>query len=406
MIQRSYIIGAVLLLLFSGSLSAQEGEQKKAKHKFKLELQGEYRYFYEEAQWPGQKDNFPSFAITPEYTVSWNKGYDIFTFKPFFRYDVDPKRTHFDIRELYYQKAKNNWEISVGLKKVFWGVTESIHLVDIINQTDQVESFDGEQKLGQPMVHYSIFTNAGTFDLFYLPYYRKRTFPGEKSRLRFGVIVEDDLVEFKNSSEEWNQDFAFRWSHSVGVFDLGLSHFYGVGREPIIIDPPPGTQDIYDFFFYDVINQTGGDVQITHGAFLWKLESIIRQSELQDMFAFAGGLEYTFGNVDGNGLDIGVLGEYLYDDRDDLALSNAQNDIFAGCRIAFNDVQSTEILFGGMFDLEKPSSIFSLEASRRIGSNWKVEAEGRFLSEVSEKEVILSQFRQDSFVKLAVFRYF
>ncbi|MDD7885073.1 hypothetical protein [Flavivirga sp. 57AJ16] len=34
-------------------------------------------------------------------------------------------------------------------------MTESNHLVDIINQTDAVETFDGEEKLGQPMVQLS-----------------------------------------------------------------------------------------------------------------------------------------------------------------------------------------------------------------------------------------------------------
>lgn len=395
------ILGAVLLLLFSGISNAQEESEKLVSHKFKLELEAEYRYFYDKALYPGQKSNFPSAAITPEYTASWNKGYDVITVKPFFRWDVDDKRTHFDLRELYYQKAKNNWEVSVGLKKIYWGVTESQHLVDIINQTDAVESFDNEQKLGQPMVQYSRNTNIGTFDLFYLPYFRIRSFPGEKSRLRFPVVIEDDDVTFNNKSEEWHQDFAFRWSHSIGAFDLGFSNFYGTGREPIILQNQFG----YDFF-YDVINQTGVDVQVTLGAFLWKIESIYRSSDLQDMFAFAGGLEYTFGNVDGNGLDIGILGEYLYDDRGDLALSSAQNDVFFGSRIAFNDVQSTEFLIGGLVDMERSSNIFSLEASRRVGESWRVEAEGRILSEVSNTEPILYFFRNDSFLKLSVFKFF
>ena len=87
---------------------------------------------------------------------------------PFFlNWDKDPLRTYWDLREVYYQKAKNNWEINVGLKKIFWGVTESAHLVDIINQSDQLKSFDGEEKLGQPMVQFSWFTsNVGTFDFF------------------------------------------------------------------------------------------------------------------------------------------------------------------------------------------------------------------------------------------------
>jgi len=63
-------------------------------------------------------------------------------------------------------------------------------------------------------------------------------------------------------------------------------------------------------------------------------------------------LEYTFSNIDGDGLDIGVLGEYNYDNRDVLALNSLQNDVFFGSRIAFNDPQDFAILISGLADLE------------------------------------------------------
>ena len=59
----------------------------------------------------------------------------------------DEERNHFDIAELYWTLPSDEWELLIGINKVFWGVTESAHLVDIINQTDQVESFTGEEKL-------------------------------------------------------------------------------------------------------------------------------------------------------------------------------------------------------------------------------------------------------------------
>ncbi|MDA7657788.1 hypothetical protein N8737_03705, partial [Verrucomicrobia bacterium] len=99
---------------------------------------------------------------------------------PFGRYDgADSERSHVDLREFHIQRIADQWEWRVGVSKVFWGVTESQHLVDVINQTDLVENVDGEDKLGQPMVNLSwISDQAGVIDLFYLPYFRERTFPG------------------------------------------------------------------------------------------------------------------------------------------------------------------------------------------------------------------------------------
>ena len=64
---------------------------------------------------------------------------------------------HGDIRELAYVHASDDWELRLGIRKEFWGVTEFQHLVDVINQTDGVEDFDGEDKLGQQMVNLIIW---------------------------------------------------------------------------------------------------------------------------------------------------------------------------------------------------------------------------------------------------------
>ena len=394
------VLAAILLLNIRG-IYAQE--KSALSHDFELEVEGEYSYFYNDGLFSDQENHFPSIAFRPEYTVEWNKGYESINFTGFFRFDRDDKRTHWDIRELYYQKAKGNWELSIGLKKVYWGVTESNHLVDVINQTDQVESFDGEEKLGQPMVQFTYTTDSfGSFDFFYLPYHRKRTFAGRKGRLRFPVVIDKDDLAYESGAEQWRQDLAVRWSHFFGAFDLGISHFYGNGREPLFTFDNLGNINA----FYPVINQTGIDLQITHNAYLWKLESIYRSANAQDFFALVAGLEYTFSNIDGNGLDIGLIGEYLYDDRDALSLNGLQNDLFFGSRIAFNDVKDTSILVGGITDLESSSTIFSIEASRRIGETWKAEIEARIFSNIDANEFILSNFQNDSFLRFSISKYF
>jgi len=390
------LLGSLLMPYY---LFSQE-TQPTSVHEFDLEISAEYRYFYDEASFPGQEDHFPSLAIRPEYSLEWNKGKESLNFRGFFRIDRDDERTHGDIRELYYQRVKRNWELNVGLKKIFWGVTESNHLVDIINQTDQVESFDGEQKLGQPMVQFTYLTNTlGSFDIFYLPYHRKRNFPGTKGRLRFPVVIATGDVGYENDNlQEWHPAFALRWKHYFGIVDIGLSEFYGPGREPLFGFEPSGEIRA----FYPIINQVGLDLQVTHDAFLWKLESIYRTSDAQDFFALTAGLEYTFSNINGKGLDIGLLSEYLFDDREELALTGLQNDLFFGSRIAFNDVQDTAILFGGIVDLEQSSSLLSVEAARRLGNSFTAEVEARLFTNIDDRELILSNFQADSFLRLAL----
>ena len=137
-----------------------------------------------------------------------------------------------------------------------------------------------------------------------------------------------------------------------------------------------------------------------------KFESIYRTAKEQQFLAMDAGFEFTFSNVDNNGLDVGVLAEYLYDERGDWALSGFQDDIFYGSRLAFNDSQDTSLIAGGIHDFETSSNLFSIEATRRFKNNMLVSLEGRIFNGVSDKELFLLFFRQDSYFGISVSRYY
>ena len=104
-------------------------------------------------------------------------------------------------------------------------------------------------------------------------------------------------------------------------------------------------------------------------------------------------------------MDIGLLAEYLYDSRGNLALSNFDNDIFTGMRLAFNDTQSTDLLMGFITDLDGKGEFYSIEANRRLGNNYKLTLEGRWFSNL-EQEQLAYFFREDSFFQISVSRFF
>lgn len=118
----------------------------------------------------------------------------------------------------------DGWEPRIGVDKVFWGVTESVHLVDIVDQTDLVENPDGEDKLSQPMVYLSL--------------------PRDR-----------------------------------GMLDFGLSCFRGTSREPSFL---PGVDDSGRPVLlpvYRQVDQASVDAQITTGAWLLKLEALYRAGQ-------------------------------------------------------------------------------------------------------------------------------
>ncbi len=355
---------------------------------------------------PQQHMNYVSGVIEAELYHEWDNGNQIFAFVPFMRVSqYDSNRTHFDIRELTWLIVSDAWELRLGIRKEFWGVTESNHLVDIINQRDTVENSDGEDKLGQPMLNFAWIQDWGTLDAFILPGFRKRTFAGEEGRLRFPVPVDNSEARFDKSGFARQVAYALRWSHSIGDWDLGVSHFYGTSRDPIFKVEQAANGAVKVIPHYQNINQTGLDVQATIDSWLWKLEAIVRVSNIDTTFASTAGFEYTFYNIADSGLDIGLLTEYLFDSRGRHAPTLFQDDFFAGMRFALNDVQDTQILMGVMIDRTTQAQFYNVEASRRFFDSFKLEVEARFFNGAPRYD--LAYFlRQDSHFRIELSYHF
>lgn len=374
-------------------------------HEFTGFVGAEYRFFFHDPLYQGQEKNSGSVVLQPEYYHEWQNGLS-FIAVPFARLDsADSRRTHFDIRELNFLWPADTWEVRFGLGKVFWGVTEFVHLVDIINQTDLVENPDGEDKLGQPMVHLSFPRDWGVVDLFVLPGFRERTEPGEGGRFRFRVPVDTDNPLYESGAEDRHIDFAARYSHSIGDWDLGIYHFYGTGRDPTLLLglDASGTQTLIPF--YQLIHQTGLDVQMVAGQWLLKLESLYRTGQGSSFLAAAGGFEYTWVGILDTHMDLGFIGEYVYDGRDLNIPTVFQNDVMFGVRLAVNDMASTELLAGFVQDLEFSSRMLSLEASRRFGDRWRMTLESRLFFDV-DREDLLFDLRDDDFISIELAYYF
>jgi len=346
-----------------------------------------------------------SLSAQVEYYREWDAGKKSFRFTPFLRIDGhDTQRSHFDIRELNWTTVHDSWELTAGIGKVFWGVTESQHLVDIINQTDLVESIDGEEKLGQALIKLSLIKEWGDVDLYLLPGFRERTFPSRVGRLRTAAAVNVNQAEYASSKGRDHLDIAIRWSKSIGDWDIGLSHFSGTARDPRFRPSLDKGRSIL-IPIYETIDQTGLDLQATKDDWLWKLELISRSGQGGRYTAATGGFEYTLYGINDSSADLGLIAEYLYDDRHKSAATPFANDLFVGARLALNDEASSELLAGTIVDLDNRSRVASVEASRRIADDWKITLEARFFSNVNRQDNLIN-FQDDDFIQIEALWYF
>ena len=156
---------------------------------------------------------------------------------------------------------------------------------------------------------------------------------------------------------------------------------------------------------YYLIHQRSLDLQATTETTLWKLEAIAQLGDFDDYVALTGGCEYTFWDLRRSGMDVGLLAEYLYDHRGKSGPSPFENDLFAGSRLAVNDVQSCELLAGLLLDTNSGAWLFTVEASRRLYANWRAELEIRAFTALKKSDPLYA-FRKDHYAQLRLARYF
>ena len=384
-----------------------------------------------------------SLALEVEVFNSWNDGDESLTFKPFYRIDeMDDERSHGDVRELIWNKVADDYELKIGVGKVFWGVTESAHLVDIVNQTDGVESLDGEEKLGQPMVQVLLEREWGNLDLFVLPYFRERTFAGKDARLSAGIDYAD--AEYESSAEEKHVDVAVRWSHYWEDLEYAVSVFHGTSRDAVLgIDVEAALTGLTSgeyIPYYAQISQLGIELQYLNEGWAWKFEGIHREGmpelasyslvtsslntdcltcevsnpfpqlgyvveEDKGYFATAAGFEYTQVGIFESRMDLGWVAEHIYDSRqEDASVGAFEHDVLLANRWVANDEADSELLVGVIYDYEYEDYSLSIEGNTRLFDGLSFEIEARVFSP-SRDNVAQYSLRDEDLVKMT-FSYY
>mgnify|MGYP001239167893 CR=1 FL=1 len=396
-------VAAAALALASFALPAGAGEFKG-----NGVIGADLRFFPENPEWPGQDNRhfYPSIFAELDLSYSWDDRRHAFNAVPFARFDLfDNRRTHVDLREAHYRYRGGNWEFLIGAHRVFWGVTESRHLVNVINQVDAVEDVDGDDYLGQPMANLAFQGDWGRLDFYAMTFFRKRTFNSNDSRLRGPLPVKQRNVDYEAKWGRWNIDVAARYQNSFGPVDFGVSAFHGTNREPRL-RAFFGAGGPFLKPYYETMTQTGADVAWAVGDLVLKGEAIYRFNQGSPFFATVFGGEYTIKNAVNADVDLGLIAEFNYDGRN---RRNPQTifdrDAFAGVRLTFNDVSDSRVLMGALVDVRNGSTYLYFEASRRVFDNWRIELEGRHFAARSNRDA-LRAVDADSFAQLRLLRYF
>ncbi|ORC35992.1 hypothetical protein B4O97_07950 [Marispirochaeta aestuarii] len=165
------------------------------------------------------------------------------------------------IDEAYLRYYARYFDLEIGYMKPIWGPGDKVHAVDILTPMDYSDFINpdyAERKEAEAMIKLNIPAKDGLLELVYLPVFTPDTIPWEGTWVPRDVAEVQEAMTFygiSTLSEEETADFshssfAFRYTESIGSFDLGGIYYLGYYRQP--------TVNIADeSLSYDQVNMVG-----------------------------------------------------------------------------------------------------------------------------------------------------
>jgi len=338
------------------------------------------------------------------------------TISPLARLDViDSNRNKIDLQDAYLNFSDEAWMFKIGMNTLSWSVTESVntipaHVVDIINQRDIAADSSGQEKLGTAMVNVGYQSENGLIvEALLLPWFREKEYPTLTAREHVfnGRYDLKTKPIFTSKDEEFRLSAAVRIEMELGSTNLALIQYQGYSLDPVL---RINNQSVSKLYY--LVDMSGITIQASLGTWLFKTETAYFNTSLNDdnftvpdnYLSSVTGFEYTLIRPSEKA-DLIFFAEWMYDQRGDgLDGTIFQNDIFAGFRWVANDLVSTVISFGSVFDLDDSATILHFEYKRRMQNSMQLIVKLRsYNAEISNP---VSTLNNDDFIDVVLRYYF
>ena len=233
---------------------------------------------------------------------------------------------------------------------------------------------------------------AGRLTVYALPSHRTWRFAGAAGRFRPAAKMDEQ--QKARGTSAW----ATRWDLRTRRFEIAVSHFNGVSREPTF----EAAADAFRVG-YPRIQQTSAELQLLAGAGLLKLDVVqVRSHERRSFSGFTIGGEWPLTLGAG---DLTVVAEFTYDQRGMEAPTGADRDLLVAARWTANNAAGTEATASSMIDVRSGAQTLRASVSRRLSSAWRWTAESHVLVHPEQAEFAY-WLRRDSFLQVTLACFF
>lgn len=269
--------------------------------------------------------------------------------------DKDEDRRYADFREATLTYDWHELSFTAGFTRMFWGVSESINVVNVINQADIRDNINGKEKMGQQ--HFSVQYNgdASELQVVYMPVFREQVFGLRPSFL----LPISDRAKYEDGHKEGG--WAARFKQYGDQSEWAIGYFSGTRRIPNLVISS-ATQTVT--MFHPQTTNILFDGIYLGDTFSPKLELKLGRELGKHFYSANIGIEYPVYPDMWNLNELTFVAEYLKDSRGLEAETIGQDDLFVGAKGVVGTQSEFRLLFG--HDLETSSHYFELSGQYRF----------------------------------------
>lgn len=298
-------------------------------------------------------------------------------------YDTnDNKRRYFDINDLYFQHDFKNYSFLIGKSTRFWGAMEFYNQSDTFNTKDLLDNpFDYESKVGAWNIAYTRFFDNSEFSII-------AKLHEEKQRMQESRSIYNFLPYSYNEKLDTDSDdvptIYLKYSSSIDEHQIDYSVIYqnGYDEQRYLVPNLSKDNNISSMQQHAyTVDKFMGFGTMVQGDTLYKTELAYTSSHDNKVADYAQGsigLEHTLYGVYDK-MDVGIIAEYYKYKSFQNRRHNAKDfgklfddDLALGARLAFNDMDSSEVLVGLDVDRHNKEKVLFVDYDTRIDDKYKL----------------------------------
>ena len=298
-------------------------------------------------------------------------------------YDTnDNKRRYLAFNDLYFQHDFDNWNFLIGKNTRFWGAMEFYNHTDTFNTKDWLDNpFDYDSKVGSWNIAFSRFFDNSEFSLIAKLHEEKQ--PMQESRSIYNFVPHSYNEKLDTDSDDVPTIY-LKYSSSIEEHQIDYSVIYqnGYDEQRYLVPNLSKDNNISSMQQHAyTVDKFMGFGTMVKGDTLYKTEVAYTSSHDNKVADYAQGsigLEHTLYGVYDK-MDLGIIAEYYKYKIFQNGRHNAKDfgklfddDFALGARLAFNDIESSEILAGLDIDRHNKEKIFFVDYDTRIDDKYKL----------------------------------